>query len=243
MLQYEQCSCRLRIRERNRAGEIFLHQGRLVHAAYGSHTPRQAALEILVWDPIDVVLDPLPDLPAPSLQESLDYLLLEAARLQDERPSTPLSLPIGSSTGRLSSAKWLLPLNILRSAEELLHGVMELPGVSVAAILDRERRLLVAFKQRVTYPAQGLADRVSELFLAMDALLAGMGNATAPTVEDLLVTTTSEILMLRPLRNSPGFVLLTVFDRSVSILGLARTQLAKLAENFHPGPSSSSERS
>jgi hypothetical protein len=131
----------------------------------------------------------------------------------------------------------------LRSAEELLHGVMELPGVSVAAILDRERRLLVAFKQRVTYPAQGLADRVSELFLAMDALLAGMGNATAPTVEDLLVTTTSEILMLRPLRNSPGFVLLTVFDRSVSILGLARTQLAKLAENFHPGPSSNSERS
>lgn len=234
MLQYEQRSCRMRIRSGALSGELSLRSGRLAHASWEQFSPREAALEMLLWSPVDVAFERYQESSLPPLREPLDYLLLEAARLRDERQNSKQPFPSATSaTGRLSSARWLLPPSMLGDSDALLSEVMLLPGATTAAVIDTEHRVLVALRQKNATQTQRLQGAISDGILAMNTLLLDIQEQAR--LEDVIVTATNLLLVLRPLRVSPGFVLAAAFARDTAPLGLVRAQITKLADSFIPG--------
>lgn len=76
-----------------------MRNGSLVHAALRKFAPaRDAALELLSWTDADVVFDRLPAGVTQSIDEPLDFMVIEAARVRDEKQAT-----IGGDSPRLTS--------------------------------------------------------------------------------------------------------------------------------------------
>ncbi|MCS6902240.1 MAG: DUF4388 domain-containing protein [Myxococcales bacterium] len=234
MLQYEQRSCQLRLRHKATSGDLFLRHGRLIHASHEHLSPVDAALEMLLWTPVDVVFERLPPAILQTLREPLDHLLLEAARLRDERQEgDPIPSRSRGTAGRLNSGKWLLPTHILGGADGLLVEVMGLPGILLGAVVDTEHRLLVALrKQRDIPTGTQLHSHISDAHIALCSLLLNFGEQES--LEDVFLTTNDLLIVLRPLRDSPQFLLCAVFERSIAPLGLMRAQITRLAEGFLP---------
>jgi hypothetical protein len=183
---------------------------------------------------VDVVFERLLELPPQTLREPLDHLLLEAARLRDERQeSDKAPLRTRGTSGRLSSGRWLLPTHILGGANGLLSEAMVLPGVLLAAVVDTEHRILVALRKQRELPlGTQIHCQISDAHLALRSLLSDLGEQGS--LEDVFLTTNNLLLVLRPLRASPAFLLCAAFERSTAPLGLMRTQIARLAEGFLP---------
>ncbi|MEM6455840.1 MAG: response regulator [Acidobacteriota bacterium] len=90
LLQMEQKTGSLRVQCDDRIGTLVFIDGRLIDARHGRMVGEHAALEILAWQ--ETALEMLPHIEdaTPRIDISLSELLLEAARLQDER-----ALPAG----------------------------------------------------------------------------------------------------------------------------------------------------
>jgi predicted regulator of Ras-like GTPase activity (Roadblock/LC7/MglB family) len=76
--------------------EIFFEAGRVTHAACGDLTGEAAVFAVLEWDSGTFRLEPDVQAPARTVERSYTGLLLEGARLYDERRSAEAALPAGS---------------------------------------------------------------------------------------------------------------------------------------------------
>jgi hypothetical protein len=228
MLHMEQRSCRLRVRSGTMLGELFVRNGSLIHGALRSMDPRSAALTMLAWSHADVVFDRLPPRTERTIDESLEFLLIEAARLLDEsQPSNELATAVLSGA---TTASWLVPAVLRGDAEALCAEVIKLPGAVLCAVVDFEHRLQLAFHARSEDRAHKLAATLSDLMTSIAALFDEL--TLRSNTEDVLITAGSEHLLLRPLRTNPTLVLFASFDRGSTSLGLVRAQLSKLAQDF-----------
>jgi hypothetical protein len=231
VLQMEQRTCRLRVRSHSAVGELFVRNGALVHAAHRKLAPRDAALTLLAWTDADVVFDRLPPGTNNTISESLDFLLIEAARLIDENGALLNSGAIRVS-GALSStsANWLIPAVVRGGADVLVDQVMSVSGAASCAVVDIEHRLMVASKIPQEEQAARLNTSVADAMVSMATLLADVQLQSA--TEDILVTVGNAHVLLRPLRVMPTLVLFASFDRETSALGFIRSQVAKIADQF-----------
>ncbi len=231
VLQMEQRSCRLRVRAGPRLGELFIRTGTLVHAIYQKRSPRESALEMLGWVDADVVFDRLPMATVTTINESMDFLLLESARMHDENPSlSTRALAADTKSTPGSTANWLLPALLRGDSDALVSEVLALPSANVAAVIDIENRLLVAYRSKNGKAIARLNSSIPDGLGALNVLLLDMD--LRDWTEDILVTVASQFLLLRPLRAAPNLVLFGAFDRSGSTLGMIRSQLAQLAQTF-----------
>lgn len=231
VLQMEQRTCRLRVRSHSSVGELFVRNGALVHASHRKFEPREAALTMLAWTDADVVFDRLPPGTNNTISESLDFLLIEAARLIDEKGAM-LNTGALRVTGALSatSANWLIPAVVRGGADVLVEEVMAVSGALSCAVVDIEHRLMVASKIPLEDQALRLNASVADAMVSMATLLADVQLQSS--TEDILVTVGGAHVLLRPLRVMPSLVLFATFDREISALGFVRSQVAKLADQF-----------
>lgn len=86
LLELERHTCLLRAWLDERIGDLVFHRGELIDARLGTTTGRAAALEILTWREAHLEVLPAVDLETRNIEknESLSFLLLEAARELDE---------------------------------------------------------------------------------------------------------------------------------------------------------------
>jgi CheY-like chemotaxis protein len=93
LLEMERKTCTLSVRsphpeapaEGYRQGKLHFRAGRLVGAATGELSGREAALEIVTWENVDIeIADGCPAV-EPEIEAPLSYLLMEGMRLKDER--------------------------------------------------------------------------------------------------------------------------------------------------------------
>jgi CheY-like chemotaxis protein len=85
LIELEQKTCLLHVKSAGRRGELFFEQGALVEAKLESVNGRNAALEILSWEKANIDILRLSAPPPRTIEESSAFLLMEAARIKDER--------------------------------------------------------------------------------------------------------------------------------------------------------------
>lgn len=68
----------------NRKGRIYVEQGQIVHAELGPYTGESAFQRILALPGGQFVVHPLQEVPQRTIQNSWEFLLMEAARVHDE---------------------------------------------------------------------------------------------------------------------------------------------------------------
>lgn len=84
-VELERKSCTLQVHSRGRLGQMQLRDGQLVSAESDSKDGDEAAMEILGWEEAEIeMFAPIPDKPR-DVHASLQFLLMEALRLKDER--------------------------------------------------------------------------------------------------------------------------------------------------------------
>ncbi|MBL8678584.1 MAG: DUF4388 domain-containing protein [Myxococcales bacterium] len=233
VLQMEQRTCRLRVRTGHSMGELFVRSGALIHASFKKREPNDAALEMLAWSDADVVFDRLPMNTEPTIDSPLDFMLMESARLKDERSLSASIPPLDHAPSSASTSSWLVPAVLRGDADALATQIIALPGAAICAIIDHENRVLVAARtsgEAIPRLHGAVSDLMSSLRVLIDDL------RLAPNTDDILVTLASAYVILRPLRSMPNFVAVASFQKETATLGLLRSQLARLCNDFAVAP-------
>lgn len=85
LMHIEKKSCTLKIRHGEDLGYLFLRAGELYDAKCGSQSGETAAYEILSWVDTEIEMDPHCRRQERVIASSLEYLLIDAYRLRDEK--------------------------------------------------------------------------------------------------------------------------------------------------------------
>lgn len=238
VLQMEQRTCRMRVRVRGiaRFGELFVRAGTLIHAVYAGRTPRDAALELLSWVDADVAFDRLAASTPTTLHDPMDFLLLESARVRDERAQAHDAdamrlASVGGARASASSAQWLLPPDLRGDSRVLVREVCGVSGCIAAAVVDTQLQVLAAYQSNLDERTPKIHAAAAELFASLEALLTAL--ELPERTEDMLVTLARRYVLLRALPASPNLLLVGVFDRASTTLGLVRAHFSRLALAFN----------
>lgn len=225
VLLLEQRTCSLRVRAGHRSGSMVVRCGALISAEYRDLSPEEAAMEMITWLQVDVSFSPAPPPAAPAIRETLDFLLLEAARRLDERAAAGKA----SETVRPPAARSPSDPSIaaLGGADALLEAVMRLPGACGAEVVDIERGVSLA---RRALDGERPVSVEFIASLARSAFDMAQDLDSRDWMEEIFVQFSSRFKVLRPMR-AANLVLCTVFDRKVITLGMARTKLAVLLDD------------
>lgn len=227
VLHAEHRTCTLNAQLGFRTGKLVLRNGALVHAEYRGLSPRDAALELLSWGQTDVTFSPAPPLSGATTWEPLDFLLLEAARLQDERTESGQEHKTSPPTSPPPS--WNHPELSSLSTEALLEDIRRIPGACTVELLDVEKEELLARKVEEgekTIPTGYLFS------LAQTAQAMARGLEAHDRVDELVLTFSSRLQVFRPLHTAANLILCVTFNPSEITLGLAKMKLSQVLEAF-----------
>jgi hypothetical protein len=232
VLQLERRSCRLRARVGSLSGKLFIHLGALVHATLLSMPPRESALEMLSWTDAEVDFDRLPQNTPVTIEEPLDFLVIEAARVRDEVGPPRRSLWPGarpSAAPRTTSSAVAMSEELRQSLDRLAREVIAERGCALCAMIDLEFRTVVAMYSK----GLNVANPVDALF---DTLFSASGLLTDIGVkgrsEDIVITTGTSHVLLRPLATKPPVAACAIFQRDVVTLGFCRSSFDQLVRAF-----------
>jgi CheY-like chemotaxis protein len=214
LLEVERKSGLVVVKAAQQEGRLYFHQGALVHAHTRHLDGLEAAYEILGWpDPAAEIFYKRQSR-GRTVQEPLQHVLMEAARLLDER---------SRFEGRdKRSARGAEAPEVDFGAETILADVLKLDGAVGAALVQSASGAVlgqIAMDpgldiQRAARMAEGLVQAA----LRLDA-----------TVEDLMITGDRHYHVIRFLGPAHEVFVHLVLDRERASLGMARQQLAKLA--------------
>ncbi len=238
MLHTERRTCRIRARCAQLAGELYVRNGVLVHATLKRFEPRFAALEMLSWPESDVVFDRLPNTETTTIVDSLNFLLMESARLLDENTANGERRVVQTLSGApTSTVNWIVPAVIRGDAEALLNEVFQLPGARAAAIVDHQNRVIVHSRTSDAKLEGGVRDALCQLISSVNELCVALGVTTK--IDDVLINHGRGFLLVHLLPAMPSHAMLASFDRESATLGLVRSRFVQLAQGFGVGPAPS----
>jgi CheY-like chemotaxis protein len=222
LLEMERKTCTLSIRSAGpdevRQGKLYFRAGRPVGAATGGLSGREAALEIVTWEHVDIeIADGCPPVD-PEIEVSLSFLLMEGMRLKDEsaRGTEVAELPDGEDLDAVMADTPARP-----QSEELRHLLREglrggkgLKGVTAILLVEPDG----------TVAAVAGEDPGDAMAAAAARLLRDLG--TVEPLQEVLATTADRYWLARAV-GAGGHFLLLALDRHRA--NLARTQLDLVA--------------
>ncbi|MEJ2640246.1 MAG: PilZ domain-containing protein, partial [Desulfosarcinaceae bacterium] len=88
MIELEACTCSLQVMGKDRQGSLHLRDGELVGAVVDQLKGREAALEILAWENVQIDIDYTPWEAPREIEGPLMSLFLESRRIADEKVSS-----------------------------------------------------------------------------------------------------------------------------------------------------------
>jgi CheY-like chemotaxis protein len=206
LLEIERKTCLLRAWRGARTADLLFRKGELVDASLDDLRGLAAAMEVLTWSRAHLeVLPSIEDNFSRTIEEPLSWLLLESARLLDERHAAPGTPTKQRRQEAPATARTEPAPNALQLA---LQAIMHLDGgapdldVEVAAAANAT----FVRAKRAVLEQLGLDDRL----------------------EDIVVILTSQIHVIRPLPRHDSAFLYVAFDRSGTTLALAQLGLRAL---------------
>ena len=196
-------------------GRLYFEVGNLVHAETRRLRGLPAAYEILGWPDPKLEIFYKRSAREHTIADSLQHVLMEAARLLDER-GAPTVLAEGDGA----------PVHEPPRGRGALEEAMEIDGALGAALVDSSGMTLGvaggSAELNVELAAAGAADFVGAKLRVMKAL--GLKD----TIEDVMITLGKQYHLIRFLDSDSNLFVYLVLDRERANLGMARHRLADI---------------
>jgi CheY-like chemotaxis protein len=222
LLEMERKTCTLSVRspdpEGDHEGKLYFRAGRLVGAASGGTSGREAALEIVTWEHTNIeIADGCPPV-EPEIEVPLSFLLMEGMRLKDEREQG--EEPAAAAEPDIDD----ILTDVSPRSEELSHLLAERlkRGKGTRGV---EAILLVETAGGVLAAAGEGEKRGAEVAAAAARFLRDRG--LGEPLQEVLVTTADHYWLVRPVGAGQRFLLL-VLDRHRGNLARAQLDLVEI---------------
>jgi len=228
LLEVEQKTGLVVVHAGGQEGRLYFENGALVHAHTRGLEGVDAAYEILTWPDPTVEIFYKRRAREHTVEERLQGVLMEAARLLDERgrlsgplAPEPAAAPTAAASGRPAAADRLRDQDLLEEA------------------LTIDGALGVALVHATSGMAVGHAG--GSHALDMDAAAAGAAEVARgalgtlkrdDTIQDIMITLGKQYYVIRFLRPGSDVFLCLVLDRERASLGMARHRLAQIARRM-----------
>jgi CheY-like chemotaxis protein len=202
-------------------GRLYFDRGKLVHA----HTRRleglEAVHEIVAWPDPKLEIFYKRTSRERTITEPLQHVLMEAARLLDER-----GISVGDAPADGANAAGLQP-----DVQEALDEAMEIDGALGVALIDAASGMSLGTaggnaKVNVELAGTGAAD-----FVRAEARVMATAGVK-DTIEDVMITLGKQYHLIRFLGPDHHMFLYIVLDRELSNLGMARHRLAAIGRRI-----------
>lgn len=209
-------------------GRLYFDRGAIVHAETGRLTGVAAVNEIVAWpDPkLEIFYERTSR--ERTIKQPLQHILMEAARLLDER-----GLSVGGAEGESPGADTRAVESGSRRPElqRALDEAMEIDGALGVALVDGASGMSLgtaggSAMLNVELAGAGAADFMRAKLRVMAAL--GLKD----TIEDVMITLGKQYHLVRFLGPKLNVFLYLVLDRDQANLGLARLKLAALGRRI-----------
>ncbi len=258
LLAIEQHTCWLEVGSRGRAGVLKFRDGELIDAITGKLVGIDAAIEILSWDSPHLVMSAPKSAPTRTIDEGLNFLLLEASRIADEAAHSRSSARMAAAV-ELDGDRSLSPMPAPVVEAPLLSPEVTPPvgGVTTESKHHPKERIVNMANVKDTLDelmkldgiiATALADWQSGLTIGtagtgkFNVDLAAAGNCNvlkakmsvmeslgiSGSIQDILITLEDQIHILRPLKKYPQFFIYVALDKAKGNMGLARLKIQAL---------------
>lgn len=210
LLEVERKSGLVVVAASQREGRLYFDQGELVHAHTRHLDGLEAAYEILGWPDPAVEIFYKRRARQRTVPEPLRHVLMEAARLLDEREQ--FGERVAATTAPAADA----------GGEEVLEDVLNIDGAIGAALVRVASGAILGQTARQRgLDMERAATRAHQLVQAALRLDDG--------VEDIMITVDKQYHLIRFFGSRQDVLVHLVLDRERASLGMARQQLAKLA--------------
>jgi len=191
-------------------GRLYFDRGTLVHAEAHRASGLVAVYDILSWPDPKLEIFYERTCRERTVEEPLQHVLMEAARLQDER-----ARPASVTDPAAGAAAVQADLPPAPNARGVLREAMQIQGAQGAALVDSATGERLASEGVVTLAPEKMR------------VLAALG--TEGRAEDVLITVGRHYHLIQFLGSEQQAFLYLVLDREMSNLGTARRRLAALA--------------
>lgn len=191
-------------------GRLYFDRGTLVHAEAHRASGLVAVYDILSWPDPKLEIFYERTCRERTVEEPLQHVLMEAARLQDER-----ARPASVTDPAAGAAAVQADLPPAPNARGVLREAMQIQGAQGAAVVDSATGERLASEGVVTLAPEKMR------------VLAALG--TEGRAEDVLITVGRHYHLIQFLGSEQQAFLYLVLDREMSNLGTARRRLAALA--------------
>jgi hypothetical protein len=236
LLNSEGRSCRLVVNSHGRQGTFFLMDGQIANAVYEQLAAEASAYEMIGWEEVQIQIEPVAAATVRTLHLPLEHILMEAARLADEKAFQERSKPShenrllapdahsasGSDLQELTTFKEIQMDNV----NEILQDAMGIEGALGVALVAIDSGMALGkagggTNLNLDVAAAGNTSVVKAKLRVMDDL--GFRNEN---IEDILITLGHQYHLIRLLGSDQSLFLYLVLNRSTANLAMARHKLA-----------------
>lgn len=226
LLEVERKTALIVVHAAGREGRLYFDRGKLVHGEAGARSGIGVVYEILGWpDPrLDIFHKRTPR--ERTIAEPLQHILMEAARLLDERGRTNSVAAEVEDADDVAAVGRCSP-----SVTEALEEAMRIDGALAVALVDGASGMTLGMAGgsaalNVELAAAGAADFIR----AKQRVIGTLGLRDA--IEDVMITLGKQYHLIRFLGPELGVFLYLVLERERSNLGMGRHKLAALARRI-----------
>jgi len=134
MLEHEKHTCSVHVSSEDKSGVLYFDDGNLIDAVHNGLNGIEAAYSIVSWENSSIALDNTTDRQQ-QIDQPLGYILLNAAKQQDEETDTMATLP--KTTWLLSETK---NGSDFQTTVNILSGI---PGIRYFYLLNKTGKIVV----------------------------------------------------------------------------------------------------
>ena len=211
LLEVERKTVQIVVQSSGEEGRLYFDGGALVHGETRLARGLDAVYDIIGWPDPHLEIFYQRAARERTIQEPLQHVLMEGARLLDESGRSAVT---GASPSPVAAP---VPLTAA-GMQAVLHDVAALDGVLSVALVD-----VVSGKTLDARGAERVADFARLCSGAAELVAAVEGGKS---LDDVLVTLKSQYHVARLLPAQPGLLLYVVLDRREAILAMARHRIA-----------------
>ncbi len=147
LLSLDKKTCTLRVTSGHHMGTVFFSNGELLDAFTESLQGQDAALEIASWDPVEIEIQHLCRQREQVIEAPLGYILIESARMKDEKAEQDADGSTGesaveqsasSSTETVGQPREIDPASLVQPPDDAMNLVLEEEALSpeVTVLMD-----------------------------------------------------------------------------------------------------------
>ncbi len=226
LLEVERKTGLVVVRGSGEEGRLYFDNGQLIHGETRRRRGLDAVYEIVSWPDPKLELFYKRATREKTIADSLQHVLMEAARLEDERGAVGAGERDDDEGGASAAAE-----RTRADVQEALEEAMGIDGAVAVALVDGASGMTLGTAGggallNVELAGAGAADFLRAKRRVIDAL--GLKD----TIEDVMITLSKQYHLIRFLGPELNVFLYLVLDRAGSNLGMARHKLAALGRRI-----------